>query len=72
MVLSGNRKRYGLEVEDGKWIEEYIKLKKHLDLLEKLSLDEVAATWVENDYVHSGSYYYSDGELVVESEESMK
>lgn len=25
---------YGLEVEDGKWIEEYIKLKKHLDLLE--------------------------------------
>ena len=26
---------YGLEVEDGKWIEEYIKLKKHLDLLEK-------------------------------------
>ena len=50
----------------------WIRLKKHLDLLEKPSLDEVVATWVENDYVHSESYYYSDGEPVPESEESMK
>lgn len=34
---------------------------------EKAFLDEVAATWVENNYVHSGSYYYSDGELVAEN-----
>ena len=34
---------------------------------EQAFLDEVAATWVENNYVHSGSYYYSDGELVAEN-----
>ena len=36
----------------------------------KAFLDAVAETWIENNYTHSGNYYYVDGEMVAEPEKS--